>query len=195
MTAYALPEDVALMLGVTLTGDQEFAAALALDAATALIDQALGQSWLTAGTVTGEFYSWVGDRLYLRHRPVTSITSLVRTGPSVTNADQTLVANTDYKLWDAQQGLVLLTYGWGPGYAIRATYVHTESVPADIVQLATLIAAGMVRQTVNPDMAGVKRYTLWGGDLSVEFTDDAANPVISTQFNAVLARRRIPVIA
>lgn len=195
MPAYAVAADVELYLGTSLTSDQLEATDAALTAVSAMIDAALGQSWLSAGTVTDEFQMWTGDRLYLRHRPVTSITSLVRTGPSVTNADQTLVADRDYKLWDAAQGLVLLSYGWGPGYALKVTYEHTEAFPADIVQLTIQLAAGMVNLTLNPDLAGVKRYTLWGGDLSVEFADSASSPLLPAQFAAVIARRRVPVIA
>lgn len=194
MTAYATPEDVALLLGVTFTGDQEASAALALDAATALLNQVIGREWLTAGTVTSEFVRSVGDRIYLKHYPVTSITSLIRSSPDVTTANQTLVANRDYKLWDAGRGLISLGPSW-LSCTFLATYIHTESVPADIVDLTARMAAGMIRLTINPDLNGVKRYTLWGGDLSVEFADDAVNPVIPALFKQAIAVRRVPAIA
>ncbi len=194
MTAYALPQDVALLLGITLTGDQEASASLALDAATALINLTLGRNWLLAGTVTNEFVESVGDRLYLKHYPVVSISSLVRSSPDVTTANQTLVAGRDYKLWNPALGRVSLSPSWG-ACTFLATYIHTESVPADIVDLTTRLAAGMIRLTISPDMAGVKKYTLWGGDLSVEFADDAANPKLPALFDAVIGRRRVPAIA
>ncbi len=196
MTAYTTAFAVGDLLGVTLNDEQMARADLAIASAAAMIDQAIGQSWLDAGTVTDEWQMWTGDRLYLRHRPVTSITSIVRTGPWVTAADQTLVEGTDYKLWDPNQGLVLLTYGWGPGYALKATYIHTENAPADIVELTTQVAAGMMRLVLNPDLAGVKKYTLWGGDLSVELAEDPGNPagVVSNLWKQVVGSRRIPVI-
>lgn len=195
MTAYATTFELEQILGVSFTDDQYIAAEAALDAATALIDQAVGRSWLTAGTVTGEFNRATGDRLYLKHYPVTSITSLVRTSPDVTTANQTLVAARDYKLWDAARGLVSISVNWW-SCAILATYVHTESVPADIVNLTAQLAAGMMRLILTSELAaGVKRYTLWGGDLSVEFGDSAINPVVMPMFTATIGYRRVPAIA
>ncbi len=193
--AYTTPGAIGAWMGRVLTAEEYAYALTAADSATAFINGALARSWPGAGTITGELYPLLGSLLYLKHRPVTSITSITSRAPYVTSTARTLISGTDYRLLDAAQGIVLLQGCWQDGYQAAVTYIHTEAVPADVAEVARQLAAGILRLRFEPDRAGIKSYSLWSRDLEVQFADDAASPQLPALFAQLLSAYRMPVIA
>lgn len=193
MTAYVTVDQIEAYLGVTFTPEQEAAAQLAADAATAFIDSYTGRTWQSTSPVTGELANVLPALpscasafgvVYLLVRPVAALTSVaLRTG--YPNATTTPLDPSQYELLDPAHGLVTLTGAYAyPGLLAVVDYTHADAVPADITLAATMIAAGVMQQQMtiaarsdvvaaNPSLAGVQSISVGQNDISVTLSSSA----------------------
>lgn len=199
MTAYTDSGKIAAFLGATLTSPQATQAGVVAAAASDFIEKALDRSWLgwtssTAIAVTAERQTIRGCRLRLDHTPVAAITSLTVRRPTPGYTPAVLVAPTQYELVDAAGGHVYVS-PTADGMLATISYTSTEPTPAIIGQFATELAAGMLTLSLagaaasQAALAGIRRYTLWGGDLSVEYAASA-----SAQDGAAPGSTRLPAL-
>lgn len=169
MAAYCVLADVEALTG-SLTVGQQAIATTYLTRASDMIDIELGHSFRTSGAQT-EDYWWPANVLYLRHWPISSITSITgRAG--IGGTETTLTANTEYEIRDAASGLVYLVSPGGYD-RVRVVYTPSTTVPASIVQATALTVASWMTSVINPGMAGIVSYQL--PDLSVKFGSGGAS--------------------
>lgn len=180
MKGYTTVSLVVAELGQDLTAPQLDQCADLIGEAESWIDQATGRVWLATSPTT-EFHSVLGPVVYLRNRPVVAVTSVTRRPLSPGATVTTLVANTQYELIDAANGILLLSgYPYNDvvintettssyGYLVTVTYTSTTPVPADIQRAATLLVADWMQPRRTPDRQGLDGYTV-GDDLTVKFS-------------------------
>lgn len=181
MTIYTDSDAIGAYLGRTLTTGQQTQADLMAAAASDFIEGALGRSWLDTDGVTGEEvtderHTVQANRIWLRHAPVDpdeTITLSVRCKlPGSTTYAQT--EPYQWELLDAALGHVY-TSPTLEGQLAIVSYTSLEQIPPIIAQFATELASGMLNLSLagaaasTAALSGIKRYTLWGGDLSVEY--------------------------
>jgi hypothetical protein len=172
-------------LGEDLTAPQLDQAADLIAAAESVVDRETGRAWIASSPTTDELHVVGGPFVYLKHRPVTAVTSVkVRRG-YVGSADVTLTPGTDYELMSPERGLLNIAYGYPGdvvrndssgygGYLLKVTYTHATPVDPEIQKITTeLVAAWMRNRMGGADTAGLKSYRL--PDLSVEYQDDASS--------------------
>lgn len=178
MAVYTTATLIANYLGLTLSGAQQTQAGVMATNASNFIEVALDRSWLSyIGTplaVSDERHTVQGNRIWLKHTPavaVTSISTRMRSaGATVYELDQ----DYQYELIEPTIGEIVFSPTY-EGQRIEVDYTSSETVPAIISQFATELAAGMLILSLSgataatSALAGVKSYTLWGGDLRVEY--------------------------
>lgn len=191
MTAYTDATKIAAYLGVTLTGGQPAQAAVVAQAASDWIDRYTGKSWQATSPVTDELHQILGDRIYLAHRPVVSITSL-STRQEIAGGSWTTLAASQYELLDAADGEVLIS-GWGGGLT-KTTYTHTmTTVPTDVGLAATMIASAWLSQTLRPNTNGLDSVSVGQNDVAVKFSTSRSD--VPAEALSILANYRTIVIA
>lgn len=201
MTVYTDSDAIGAYLGRTLTTDQATQADVMAAAASSFIEGALDRSWLDTDGVTGEEvtderHTVQGHRIWLRHTPVDpdeAITLSVRCKlPGSTTYAQT--EPYQWELLDASLGHVYTSPTLEGQLAIVA-YTSLEQIPPIISEFATELAAGMLNLSLagaaasTAALSGIKRYTLWGGDLSVEYATTS-----SSSDNSAPGSTRLPAL-
>jgi len=201
MTIYVEVEQIGAYLGATLTTAQQAQAEEMAANASDFIERALGRSWLgySAGAaiaVANERHVVRSCRAWLEHAPVAAISSV---GVRLLHAGATtysLTADYQYELLDERVGEVVFSPTY-EGQRVEIDYTSTEPTPPIVTQFATELAAGMLALSMAGSGAavaaasGVKRYTLWGGDLSVEY---ATPPSQAQSGNTASSSTRLPVL-
>lgn len=173
------------------------------------IDRYTGRAWAVVSPVVDELHTVTGPYLYLKHAPVTTITSLrVRVG-AVGATETTLTAGTEYELIDPVHGIMLINAGYPfgfdvvvntteyAGYILRVSYTTTTPVPGDIERAATLLVANWFGSRGSVAMAaGIKSYSV-GTDLAVTFRDDTAagTRAVPSVITEILNRHRAVLMA
>jgi hypothetical protein len=172
---------VAQEMGRDLTAPQLDQCADLIEAAEAFIDQQTGRSWLATSPTTAELHQPDGPVVYLKHRPVAAISSVSVRPLVVGGTDTVLVANTDYELIDATNGVLLINSLLGVtgdivrstlarGSLLKVTYTTVTPVPANVQRLTTeLVANWLTRRIGGSNMAGVKSFKM--PDFSIDYTD------------------------
>lgn len=193
MTAYTDAAKVAAYLGLTLTGAQQTQAGVMADAATAWTERYTGKSWQTASPISNELHTILGDRVYLSHRPVGSVSS-VKTRANYADADETTLTSGQYELLDATNG-VLLVQGWAvAGTLALVSYTHTQTtVPADVALAATMIAASWLGGSLAPGTNGATEIAVGQNDINVKFSSERGS--VPPEALAILSYYRSVVIA
>jgi hypothetical protein len=212
VTLYTSSDAIAAYLGRTLTTDQQTQADLMAAAASDFIEGALGRSWLDTDGVTGEavtdeLHTVQANRIWLKHAPVDpdeTVTLSVRCKlPGSTTYAQT--EPYQWELLDASLGHIY-TSPTLEGQLALVSYTSLEQIPPIIAQFATELAAGMLSLSLagaaasSAALTGVRRYTLWGGDLSVEYAASATGqdgsapgttrlPALWSQIEALFSRK------
>jgi hypothetical protein len=173
MTAYSDAAKIAGYLGITLTSPQQTQAGIAAQAASDWIDQYLGRSWQAASPVTDELHSIVGDRVYLDHVPVASVTGVKTRAAAFVGFGWTTLDASQYELLDATNG-VLLIEGWSASSQalVQVSYTHTAAVPSQIAMAATIIAASLLGPTLRPNTSGLDSVSVGQNDIAVKFSVD-----------------------
>lgn len=193
MAAYTDANKIAAYLGVTLTSPQQTQATAMADAATAWIERYTGRSWQVASPVTDEMQQILGDRVYLRQRPVSAV-SAVKTRTYYPDLGTTTLDAGQYELLDGTNG-VLLIRGWAPaGGLALVTYTHTATtVPADVALAATMIAASWLAGSLAPQTTGVDQVSVGQNDVTVKFSADRGD--VPAEAMSILKSYRQIVIA
>lgn len=190
---YATVEEVAAFLGVTFTAAQEAQAERMLETAEAEVDGYTNRGWLV-GAQTDEAHPYSEYRLgnlYLRYAPVTSIAT-VKGRPALGDAEETLVADTDYEVMSLETGWVRILYpaSWD---RIRVTYTPTATAPLDIQQATAELAGNMMQSNLRPMSYGLDSLQL--PDLSVNFSRAHVQTALPPTVEAKLDRWRYWVVA
>lgn len=189
---YSTNAKVGEELGVTLTAAQLAQVDGLIEEAEAWIDEHTGDAWLVTSPTTDELHVPDGGVVYLKHTPVSAITSVVARSLAIGASATTLVANTDYELIDAARGTLRIS-GTYWGFLLRVTYTHTSMpVPKHVQRATTLLVAHWMLPRLNPDRQGVESYEV-GGEIAVKMRKDAEN--IPEQVLALLKRKRRLVFA
>lgn len=166
---YCASADVEAYLGLTFTAAQTEQAVVLLPMAEDAVDAAMGHEY-ALGTQSNEAHYYPSCDLYLRHAPITSVTSVAgRRG--MTDTETTLTAGTDYEVRSLPAGHLYLV---SPGRfdRVRVTYVPVATVP-DLVKQATILTiAAWLQPTLTPGLTGVQSYKL--PDLEVVYAKGTA---------------------
>lgn len=196
MAAYVTADQIAAALGVTFTPEQAAQADAVAAAVTAFVDRYTGRSWQGTSPISAEVrpvvvpgpadtYGAVA-RCYLAHVPVSTVDA-VSLRSSDPNDPTTPLDPATYELVDPAHGVLLVpgygygALGWWYGRAALAVvdYAYADAVPADIELAATMIASGVMQQTLatqagsaviaaNPQLAGLESISVGQGDIQVE---------------------------
>lgn len=171
MAGYTDATKIAAYLGVTLTAGQITQAGVLAQAASDWIDRFTGQSWQDDGTIADELHSPVGDRVYLNNRPVSAV-SAVSTRQPMVSSDWSLLDSAQYELFDAANGVLLIS-GWASaGLAVKASYTHTATTaPTPVSLAATMIAASWLQPTISPSTVGLESIAVGQSDIDLTFSD------------------------
>lgn len=200
MTVYTDEEKMAAYLGMTFTSAQDDQAIAMAAAASDFIERALGRTFLATDGVTveevaDERHTVRGNRLWLEHTPVDAITEIKVRLPYAGATEYELTQSYQYELAEPEFGLVYLSPTY-EGQRLTVTYDSLQQVPPIIAQFATELAAGMLALSLSgaagatAALSGVKRYTLWGGDLSVEYATTSS----SATSNSASGSTRLPAL-
>lgn len=188
---------VAQELGLDLTAPQLDQCADLVEGVESFIDWETGRAWLTTSPTTDELHTSSGPLVYLKKRPVTSITS-VKVRGSYVGATDTTLAVTEYELLDATNGILNLLYTYTPGWYIRVTYVSsTTALPLDIQRAATLLVADAMQDRLNPDYQGVESYRIAGSgdEFQVKMRSPGAQSVRLDEAMRIIRAREVMVFA
>jgi hypothetical protein len=173
VASYTDASKIAAYLGVTLTSPQQTQAGIAAQAASDWIDTYKGRSWQAASPIADELHSIVGDRVYLDHVPVASVTSVKTRAAAFVGFGWTALDASQYELLDATNG-VLLIEGWSASSQalVQVSYTHTAAVPSQIAMAATIIAASLLGPTLRPNTSGLDSVSVGQNDIAVKFSVD-----------------------
>ncbi len=133
---YTTQAGLAAFLGRPLTTTEQAQADAAIAATEAYIDRVTGRSWMDPTPTLGESYPVFGPKLYLKRRPVLTVTAL-RVACCPTETQQPLTVD-QFTLVDAARGLV-----WVSAYTGYAWVDYTHQgppLPADLAYAANLLA-------------------------------------------------------
>jgi hypothetical protein len=201
---YTDADAIAAYLGVTFTPEQAAQADAVAAAVTAFIDRYTGRTWQTMTPAVGEIrpiavpgpsdtYGAVA-RCYLAHFPVAMVNA-VALRSTTPNAEATPLDPSAWELIEWKYaGVVLLPgYGYGAwgwwygreGLAV-VDYTYLDEAPADISLAATMIASGVVQQSMtiqagsatiaaNPQLAGVESIAVGQNDVNVTLSKQAVS--------------------
>lgn len=139
---YATVQQVADSLGTDLTGLQSIEAERLLLAAEAWIDAYTDRTWGIATPLT-ELQTVIGQGVYLRQRPVTSVDTVAVRSAYVGASWDTLPVSS-YELLDPEQGLVLLPWAYA-GWLARVTYLPVVTVPPEVSLAATTLVSSWLK--------------------------------------------------
>lgn len=181
---YCTADQVAAVLGVTVTPEFTAAAEERIAAAEDAIDRYTGRAWLLPSPATAETHRVGRDtRVWLDRAPMTAVSAARTRYPEVGAATTTLVAGTDYELADPAHGVLLVRSGL-TGTVLSVDYTHENPLPVPPVvsqvclEMATrsmvAAAAGSSSGTAQAVAAGIRRYSV-GQELTVEFGDSASD--------------------
>lgn len=139
--------NVKTYLGITGTSDDALIARI-VSAVSARIESHCGRT-LTTATYTSEYYDSIGDtRIVPKNVPVTTLTTVVENGTTLSASDYasdgytiTRLSNGAVVAWASGERVIALTYTAGLGTAAGGT------LPADLVELATAQAANEFQRT------------------------------------------------
>lgn len=198
---YTDSDAIAAYLGVTFTPEQAATADAVAAAVTAFIDRYTGRTWQTVSPIAAEVrpvvvpgpadtYGAVA-RCYLEHTPVSTVDAVSLRSPNPNDATAPLDAASWELIVPAAGVLLLPGYGYGalaPWYGCPALavvdYSYADAVPADISLAATMIASGVVQQSMtiqagsatiaaNPQLAGVESIAVGQNDVNVKLSKTA----------------------
>ena len=167
--AYCTPADVATVLGVTFTPEEEAQAEQLIAAAEDWIDEFTQQTWAASTPILAERHRIEGPRVYLRVVPLAHVDA-VSWAPGYVGATPSVIAATSgYQLVNATTGeLRIANYGYGD---LLVDYTPAVTPPPAIQDACTRMVAGRMAaatdpsgQTLPPD---VKRVQV-GGEWAVE---------------------------
>jgi hypothetical protein len=173
---------VAEEMAQDLTGPQLDQCADLIEAAEYEVDRETGRSWIATSPVSGELHTVTSDYVYLEHRPVVAITSVMARLLSIGSTYRTLTAGTDYELIDATNGIMLIgayaadivinttDAGLG-GDLLSVSYTHSMVINPAVRKITTELVAYWMRNRVSgsSSVAGIKSFTL--PDYAVTYTD------------------------
>lgn len=193
---YCTNQDVADLLGVTLTAAQQAHADNLIEQAEAVIDGETGRAWLVGAQTDEAHYldNLVGSvprrEVFLRYAPVTSVAGI--TGRAGLGATETaLVANEDYEVRDLVAGLVvLMTGGWD---RLLVDYTPVASVPADIARACAELVGAWLQPHLQPGSYGLDSYSL--PDLTVKFSRSHVQAPMPPTVQRIIDRYSYPVHA
>ncbi len=161
---------VAAWYGSTLSAEQAVQAAAWLEAAEGAIDAATQHPYLT-GAVVGERHTLDGPLLYLRQRPVASVTSVTgyqrasMTGTALTLTEQ-------YEEDDLAQGRLYLPV-WRMYAYVLVSYTPVATVPAAVSEATAALLADWLTSDLATSSAGTviaKRL----GDVEIRYASDTS---------------------
>ncbi|HEX5204802.1 MAG TPA: hypothetical protein VFW27_33200 [Actinoplanes sp.] len=197
MTAYTDATKMAAYLGTTFDAGQQTQAGVMADAATAWIDGYLGQSWQAGSPVADEMHTLAGNRVYLNHRPVASVSSVKTRAASFVAFDWTTLDSSQYELLDAQNGLLLIE-GWSASSAalVQVSYTHTAALPADVALAATMIAsAWMSSHLAGGPVSGIESIGVGQGDIAIKYGSGTNVSDVPKEALTILNGHRVIAIA
>lgn len=189
MTDYCSALSIAAHLQRDLTDEERQRVPAVAAAVTRWLDRRTGSRFGEA-TITAEQHTLDGPFIYLRHRPVVSITTVQLRVPYVGSPPTTLVAGHGYELLDPTQGQVSFlgvhdavitdvllgtdrAMGW-LGWLVLVDYTSGEAVPPDLALAADILA---VRWLVDPEAWDQAHVAVGGGSgVSVTRRADAGVP-------------------
>lgn len=201
MPNYTDSDAISAYLGVTFTPEQAAQADAVASAVTAFIDRYTGRTWQTVSPIAAELrpvvvpgpsdtYGAVA-RCYLAHTPVSTVDA-VSLRSSDPNDPTTPLDPATYELVDPAAGVLLVpgygygALGWWYGRAALAVvdYSYADEAPADIELAATMIASGVVQQSMtiragsamiaaHPQLAGVESIAVGQNDVNVKLSKTA----------------------
>lgn len=187
---YTTHAAVAALLGVTLTpGQQTLITATLEPAMQAYIDRFTGRSWGAASPVTAELHTVYGGVVYLKQRPVTTITAASYRYGFIGSTPTALVVGTSIELLDASRGQVLVS---APDDSqLSVSYTHAGALPADIGLAATMLVAAHMGDVLlaDPDLRGVKSYAFGSGDIQMSFDTQASATQAAAALDILKLRR------
>jgi len=162
--AYTDATKIADYMQVTFTTAQATAAGNLSQIASDWVDNYTARSW--DASVTDEqhsYYEVVGlEYLQTYKRPVATLGSVAIHEPGVGGAVTVLTAGVDYELVNGVQGLIRITpYHYGD---VVMSYT-TATVPIEIVEAATMLAAHWMQFRLHPEM---QRISFYAADQSVQ---------------------------
>jgi hypothetical protein len=206
MSTYTTPDDIGLKLGVTLSPEQAAQAEVVAAAVTAWIDEVTGQSWQAASPIVGETRAIIAPpclsgydaaRVSLSHAGATTV-SAVSVRSTAPNAALTELDPSQYELRD---GVLYLAPFWSSSFYGTASlavvdYSCDPSVPADIIDAATTLAADMLTVTLHPESAGLESISVAQNDVSVRYSGAGGTLTADvSQARAVIFGHRRVVVA
>ena len=196
MVAYTDADAISAYLGVTFTPEQAAHADAVAAAVTSFIDGYVGRTWQTVSPMAGELAPVLPTRsdaypsafgvVYLRHRPAVAIAAMsLRTAYPNDPLDGLDAAS--YELVDPAHGTVTVAgCGWlgYPALVAVVDYTYADEAPPDIALAATMIASGVMQQTMtiqagsaviaaNPALAGIESLAVGQNDISVKVSKAA----------------------
>jgi hypothetical protein len=192
MAQYATVVSLEAYLGRALTDAESDGADAACAAATDLIDGYTGRTWQTA-TVTGELHTVLDKLVRLDSAPVSAITSVTSRYLTAGETPTTLVADVDYELLDATNGILLVNAYRGT--TLTVAYTRPATVPPSITQAANIIAASWLVGVgaIDTRAAGLTQLTAGSVTLKWQLGTDAAAS-IPGEAKALLAPYRNAVL-
>lgn len=191
MTAFIVAADVATYLGRSLTSAETAQADDVIDAACNWIESYCARSFGTTA-VTDEAHTMIDGVIYLG-RPVTSVASVKTITPYV-GAQATLLASSQWSLWDASTGKILVS-GYGNSDAL-VSYTPSTTVPAGVILAAEILSASWLAATGTDtyQQQGIKSYSV-GAELSVTYADTATVQAVPPRVTQLLASYKRAVFA
>jgi hypothetical protein len=189
---YCVNADIAAYLGRTLTTAQQSEADTIIGAVETYIDRETRRAWILP-PITGERYDLISPTLYLRHRPITSVQSIITRTQALGDTLYTAIAGVDYEVFDLALAQINFSSGYsGPRAIALVSYTPNVPVPSDISLCATLIAANTMTTTLLPDSFGLQKVQ-FGRETSLQFTD-GVTLTVPPQAQAILDGYRYPIL-
>jgi hypothetical protein len=160
-------------LGRDLTAPQLDECADLIGQAEDWIDVQTGRAWLVASPITDELHNMYSRIVYLKNRPVISITSVTSRLLLVGAQDTVLTEGDEYELIDGPNGVLLVSAFAGAsattffpsdhiprGSLLKVSYTTSVPAPGDIQRAATLLVAHWMLPRLNGDTREVTSYSV-----------------------------------
>lgn len=191
MTTFITQTDVESYLGRTLTTAEDAQIDSLMDAACEYVESVCGRGFGTTG-ITDEPAKIICGKVYLG-RPVSAV-STVKTISAYVGATATTLPSSQWSLWDAAHG-VLLVSGYYTSDAL-ISYTPAATVPESVVQAAVMLAASWLTPTSadSYQQQGIKSYSV-GQELQITYADNATRTAaVPSTVTTLLAPYMRPVI-